>query len=207
MPDDMATPTPETLILASASTARAALLRAAGIAFWTEPSAVDEAEIKRVHRAAGHDARACAVALAEAKAVAVAARHPTSLVIGADQILVAGDEWFDKPVDVDEAGDQLCRLRGRRHVLVTAGCVFRGETRLWSAVSMPALTMRRFSDEFLTEYIAAEGDTVLGSVGAYRIEDRGVQLFSRIEGDHFAILGLPLLELLEFLRDRGVLAR
>jgi septum formation protein len=203
----MVTPTPETLILASASTARAALLRAAGSAFRVEPSAVDEAAIKRAHRAAGHDAHACALALAEAKAATVAAQYPDALVIGADQILVAGDDWFDKPADLDQAAEQLFRLRGRDHVLVTAACVLQGETRLWSAVSMPTLTMRCFGEEFITGYIAAEGEAVLSSVGAYRIEGRGVQLFTRVEGDYFAILGLPLLELLEFLRERGVLAR
>jgi septum formation protein len=203
----MATPKPETLILASASAARAALLRAVGIAFRVEPSAVDEAVIKRAYRAAGDDARACAMALAEAKAAAIAAKHPEALVIGADQILVADDDWFDKPADLDQAAEQLRLLRGREHVLVTAACVRRRDTRLWSTVSTPTLTMRSFGDEFIAEYIAAEGDAVLGSVGAYRIEGRGVQLFSRIEGDHFAIIGLPLLELLEFVRDRGVLAR
>ena len=203
----MATPTPETLILASASLARAALLHAAGIAFRVEPSAVGEAVIKRAHRAAGDDAQTCAMALAEAKAVAVAVKYPGALVIGADQILVAGDDWFDKPADMEQAAEQLRRLRGRDHVLVTAACVFQDDARLWSGASTPILTMRDFSEEFIAGYMAAEGDAVLSSVGAYRIEGIGIQLFSRIEGDRFAILGLPLLELLEFLRDRGILAR
>lgn len=197
--------TPETLILASASSARVAMLRAAGVEFAVEPSAVDEVAIKREHRTAGSDAAACAMALAEEKARVVAARHPDALVVGADQILVAGDEWFDKPDDLEAAAAQLRQLRGREHVLVTAACIFSGNARLWRAVSKPRLAMRAFGDAFLAGYIAAEGKAALGSVGAYRIEGRGVQLFARIEGDHFAILGLPLLELLEFLRDRGLL--
>lgn len=196
--------TPETLILASASSARAAMLRAAGIEFAVEPAVIDETAIKREHRAAGGDAIACAIALAEEKARVVAVRHPSALVIGADQILVAGDEWFDKPSDLEAAAAQLRRLRGRDHTLVTAACVFHGDVRVWQAVCMPKLTMRCFGEAFLAGYIAAEGNAVLGSVGAYRIEGRGVQLFARVEGDHFAILGLPMLELLEFLRGRGI---
>lgn len=196
--------TPEKLVLASASSARQALLRAAGLDFVSEPAAIDEDAIKHDFCAAGRDAEACAAALAEAKARAVSARHPDALVIGADQILVAGDEWFDKPCDLSDAAIQLRRLRGREHRLVTAACIFRGDERLSQMLSIPRLTMRCFGEAFLAQYIAAEGDAVLGSVGAYRLEGRGVQLFARIEGDHFAVLGLPLLELLAFLRGRGV---
>ena len=192
------------MILASASTARAAVLRAAGIAFVAEPADIDETAVKQAHRAAGRDAGASAMALAEAKASAISARHPGTLVVGADQILVADDEWFDKPADLVAATDQLRRLRGREHVLVTAACVCCGSERLWSTIAAPRLTMRNFGDGFLAAYIAAEGNAALGSVGAYRLEGRGVQLFARIEGDHFAILGLPLLELLAFLRGRGI---
>ena len=148
----------------------------------------------------------CAVALAKAKARAVAKRRPSALVIGADQILVADGKWFDKPDNLEEAADQLKQLRGRSHVLATAACAIQDKTLLWRAVASPKLTMRCFGEGFLASYIEAEGDAVLGSVGAYRLEGRGVQLFARIEGDHFAILGLPLLELLEFLRSRGMLA-
>lgn len=198
--------TPERLILASASTARAAVLRAAGVEFSIEPAFVDETAIKRAHEATGGSAEVCAIALAEAKARTIAARHPGALVLGADQLLVADGEWFDKPADLDSAEAQLRRLRGRDHILVTAACVFCGEQRLWQALTMPRLTMRRFGEGFLAEYIAAEGNAVLSSVGAYRIEGRGAQLFERIDGDHFAILGLPLIELLQFLRGRGGLA-
>ena len=195
---------PERLILASASSARAALLRAAGIGFDIVPASIDEARIKRLARAIGDSAIACALALAVEKARAVCARHPDALVIGADQILVADEDWFDKPADTAEARAQLRALRGRTHALVTAACTIGDGQMLWQATTASELTMRDFSDGFLDGYLAAEGNALLGSVGAYRLEGRGVQLFSRITGDHFAVLGLPLMELLEFLRRRGV---
>ena len=199
--------TPRPIILASASTARASLLRDAGIDFTIDPADIDEAVIKLEHQTRGGDSKACALALAAAKAAAVLRRHPQALVIGADQLLVCGGEWFDKPRDLAEAAEQLRQLRGRDHILVTAACLYADGKKLWQAISVPRLTMRRFGDAFLAGYIAAEGKAVLGSVGAYRIEGRGVQLFARIEGDHFAILGLPLLELLDFLRGRGVVGK
>jgi septum formation protein len=192
------------LVLASASMSRAGLLRGAGVDFVINPADIDESIIKNEHQAHGRTAESCAMALAEAKASAVATRHPEALVIGADQILVCEDEWFDKPRGLAEAAVQLFRLRCHEHRLMTACCVYRNDEKLWEAVSIPRLTMRRFGDSFLARYIAVEGEAVLGSVGAYRIEGRGVQLFERIEGDHFAILGLPLLELLAFLRRHGV---
>lgn len=198
--------TAERLILASASSARAALLSAAGIAFAIEPATIDESRVKREARRTGDSAMSCAIALAIAKACVVSQRHPEALVIGADQLLVAGTEWFDKPNDLADAKAQLQALRGRTHTLATASCVAGGGVALWRATSMPELTMRPFSDAFLDSYIDAEGEALLGSVGAYRLEGRGAQLFSRISGDHFAVLGLPLLELLGFLRERGVLA-
>jgi septum formation protein len=198
-------PTPERVVLASASAARAAVLRAAGVEFAIEPASIDEAVVKREMRAAGEPAIACAIALAAEKARHVSERYPAALVIGADQILTAGTEWFDKPADLAEARSQLCRLRSRTHVLATAVCVVCADAPLWHATSLPELTMRRFSDGFLDDYIAAEGESLLGSVGAYRLEGRGVQLFERIIGDHFAVLGLPLLVLLDFLRERGAL--
>lgn len=196
--------TAERLVLASASASRAALLRASGIAFTVAPAAIDEAGLKQEVRAAGASAVECAAALAAAKASLISDRIPAALVIGADQILVAGSEWFDKPADLAAARVQLQALRGRKHGLATAACVARGGKLLWRVASTPELTMRRFSDAFLTAYITAEGDALLGSVGAYRLEGRGVQLFSRITGDHFAVLGLPLIELLGFLREEGV---
>jgi nucleoside triphosphate pyrophosphatase len=197
--------TAERVILASASTARAALLRASGIAFAIKPAAIDEAPLKLAARQAGALAVDCAAALAAAKACLISDRVPEALVIGGDQILAAGSQWFDKPGDLGEARAQLEALRGRSHTLATAVCVAHGGAVVWRATSEPEMTMRRFSEAFLAEYIAAEGEALFGSVGAYRLEGRGVQLFSRINGDQFAVLGLPMIELLGFLRERGVL--
>jgi septum formation protein len=202
----MASPS-ERLILASASPVRARLLRAAGIDFIVQPSTIDESTIKRRFRAEGRHPRDCACALAEAKAAEISPRYRQSVVIGADQILVCGAEWFDKPADLAAARRQLEALRGRSHVLETAACAVRAGELLWIAASAPQLTMRDFGEVFLDGYLAREGDAILGSVGAYRLERRGVQLFERIEGDYFAILGLPLTPLLGFLREQGQLAR
>jgi septum formation protein len=197
--------TPNELILASASTVRARLLQNADIAFRIDPANIDESVIKRLARREGRSAVECVLALAEAKACHVAARHPDLWIVGADQILVLDDEWFDKPESLAGARRQLEKLRGRTHELATAACIIRGETRLWHTVTVPRLTMREFSNDFLNAYIAAEGNDLLGSVGAYRLEGRGVQLFAGIEGDYFSVLGLPLIELLDFLRTCGTL--
>lgn len=195
------------LILASASTTRARLLNEAGVEFAAEPADIDEGAIKAAQRWAGVTAATCAAALAAAKAEAVAYRHPEAWVIGADQILALDGEWFDKPTDLAMARHQLATLRGRTHVLATAVCVRQGTTTVWQGVSEPRLTMRDFSDGFVGAYLAAEGEAILSSVGAYRIEGRGAQLFAAIEGDHFAIQGLPLIELLECLRTLGAIGR
>jgi septum formation protein len=193
------------IVLASASTARASLLRAAGIDFTIEPAAIVEATIKREARRGGESAIGVAAILAAEKARAVSQRNPDSLVIGSDQLLASGTAWLDKPRDLGEAREQLLRLRGGTHILATAVCVAQGGVPVWRATSTPELTMRHFSEEFLDEYLAAEGEALLCSVGAYRLEGRGVQLFSSIRGDYFAILGLPLIELLGFLRERRLL--
>jgi septum formation protein len=196
----------EDLVLASASTVRARLLAAAGIDFRIKPAELDEGLFKQTCRAEGRDAARCALALAEAKARQVAAHcGRAAVVIGADQLLVCGGVWFDKPADLGEARTQLEVLRGRTHELVTAVCAVQDGSRIWQALSSPRLTVRHFTDAFLDDYIPAEGADVLGSVGAYRLEGRGAQLFEHIEGDYFAILGLPLLELLGFLRTKGMI--
>jgi len=195
----------EPIILASASAARARLLDAAGVPFTIEPAAIDEERIKRASRAIGQSTMECALALAVEKPRHISGRHREALVIGADQILVAGDEWYDKPKTLVEARVQLLSLRGRTHILATAATILCAGKPVWQKTSTPEMTMRSFSEAFLDEYIAAEGDALLGSVGAYRLEGPGVQLFERMTGDHFAVLGLPLLELLDFLRSRGAL--
>jgi septum formation protein len=193
------------LILASQSTARAAVLLQAGLVFETRPAAVDEAGVKEAGRADGMPIADVAILLAEMKALRVSRRDPDAVVIGADQMLVCDRVWFDKPVDRDAARAQLQALRGRTHLLVTAMVVARGGQRIWHHLAQPKMTMRAFSDDCLDAYLAAEGDLVLGSVGAYRVEGPGIQLFDAIEGDHSAVMGLPLLPLLGFLRQHEVL--
>jgi septum formation protein len=178
------------------------VIESAGLKVRIEPAGVDERAVKRACREEGRDALCCALGLAEVKARCVAKRDSRLLVVGADQILAGGDLWLDKPSDLEEARVQLETLRGRTHELVTAACAVQAGASLWHMVSRSQLKMREFSDQYLDDYIVAEGAEILGSVGAYRLEGRGVQLFEDIEGDHFAVLGLPLLELLAFLRDR-----
>lgn len=192
------------LWLASASTARAELLRGAGIPVEIEPARIDEGEVKASMRAENATAEMVAETLAEMKAARVARRHANALVIGADQMLVCEDRWYDKPATIDDARRHLQALRGKQHALVSALCVMRNDTRIWHHREYARLTMRPFSDAFLDDYLAASGPEVLESVGAYRLEGLGIQLFSKIEGEYTTILGLPLLPLLDFLRGHGV---
>jgi septum formation protein len=193
------------LVLASASASRRALLAAAGLRFDTTPAAVDEGALKQGARAEGLDADGTALLLADAKALHVAGHDPEALVIGCDQLLVCEGQWFDKPADQDDARTHLRALRGRTHTLVTAVLCRRGEHLLWQTVARPRLTMRDFSDAFLETYLHLEARFVSTTVGAYRLEGPGVHLFAAINGEHAAILGLPLLGLLGFLRESGVL--
>jgi septum formation protein len=195
----------ERLVLASASPSRARLLEGAGIRAELEPADIDEGLIKQKFRAAGKGAADCALALAEAKARKVARRRRQAVVFGADQLLVCGGQWLDKPSDIEGARIQLLALRGQSHELATAVVAVRGDEMLWRHVNHPRLAMRLFSEVFLEAYLAAEGAAILGSVGAYRLEGMGIQLFERIEGDYFSILGLPLVELTAFLRDQNLL--
>lgn len=195
-----------TPILASASAARRAMLTAAGVDVETIAAQVDEAEIKAALVQSGSGPRDIATALAETKALKVSARHPGRMVIGADQIL-ADDQGrlFDKPVDSNAAAAQLRDLAGRSHVLHSVVVIAESGRAVWRATARATMGMRPLSEAFIADYLDREGDAVLASVGAYRIEGLGAQLFSRIEGDHFTILGLPLLPLLDYLRVRGVL--
>jgi septum formation protein len=192
-------------VLASSSRTRAALLEQAGIKATRDPARIDETEVKAFNRRKGAEAGVCAMALAEAKALTVAARHPNALVIGADQILNCNGAWLDKPRGRADARQQLTMLRGQSHELATAVCVARGANVIWHDLQRPRLTMRNFSDAFLDAYVEGLGRDDLAAVGAYRLEGSGIQLFERIEGDYFAILGLPLMGLLEFLRGQGEL--
>ena len=146
------------------------------------------------------------VLLADAKALHVAREEPEAVIIGCDQLLVCDGRWFDKPTDLDEARAHLQALRGRTHTLVTAVLCRHGKKLLWQTVAKPGLTMRNFSDAFLETYLSFEAASLTSTVGAYRLEGLGVHLFASIEGEHAAILGLPLLDLLGFLRQHGMLA-
>ncbi|MGH6950618.1 MAG: Maf family protein [Vitreimonas sp.] len=191
------------LVLASASATRRRMLEAAGLTFEVEAPRVDEEAAKASLRAQGMKPRDQADALAELKALSVWRRRP-GFVIGADQMLAMEGETFDKPRDAAEARAHLLRLRGRTHELITAAVVACEGVVIWRHVDTPKLTMRAFSDTFLDDYLARAGDGALGSVGAYQLEGIGAQLFERVEGDYFSVLGLPLLPLLAFLREHGV---
>ena len=193
------------LILASASPWRAKLLRDAGVAVETMISGVDEVEMKASMRAEGVPARDQADALAEMKARRVSARAPGVLVLGADQVLDFRGEAFDKPADRGAARKTLLRLRGERHELLSAAVIALDGAPIWRHVGRARLFMRPFSDEFLEGYLEQIGEDALHTPGAYMLEGIGAQLFSRIDGDYFTILGLPLIETLGFLRVRGVL--
>lgn len=194
------------VVLASASATRVALLTDAGLRVTAVPARVDENEIKDSMKATGANAGAVAEALAELKARRVSAEHPEALVIGADQILECAGEWFDKPRDSAAARANLMTLRGRQHRLVTSAVVVENDNRLWHHTDSAELVMRDFTDAFLDTYIEAVGDDVRATVGGYRLEGLGSQLFASVRGDFFTILGLPLLPLLDFLRTQEVIA-
>ena len=203
-PPSALTGMPAPLVLASRSPARADLLRSAGLHFTVEAPAVDEAGVKESLRHEGASAEGAVAVLAELKATRVSASMTEAFVVGADQILDRDGRWFDKPANLDEAAAQLRALRGQRHELVTGVCVARDASRVWHHVSRATLVMRAFSDLFLERYLKSLGDEALTSIGAYKVEGVGAQLFADIDGDHFAILGLPLLPLLDFLRGHGM---
>ena len=194
------------LVLASASQIRAELLRHAGVELAIHPARIDEAAVKAALLAEGAPPRDVADKLAELKALRVGARHETALVLGADQVLVHQGEILDKPASLAEARAHLLRLRGQRHDLLSAAVIVLQGAPVWRHVGEARLTMRPFSDAFLDRYLERIGERALTSVGAYQLEDLGAQLFARVDGDYFTVLGLPLLEILGFLRARGVLA-
>jgi septum formation protein len=191
------------IILASGSATRRQLLAGAGIRFQAVTTGVDEDAVKREARILGSTPQDTALRLARLKAQAVP--RPDALVIGCDQILVCDGIWYDKPVDLEAARVHLRALRGRPHALATAMVAVRGGEEVWRHATQPRLLMRAFTEPFLERYLAAEGDAVLSSVGGYRLEGLGVHLFEAIDGEHSAILGLPLLPLLGFLRSSAIL--
>jgi len=195
------------LILASTSRTRGALFEQAGVPFIAAAPGVDEDSIKASLRAEGATAAEAAEALAEAKATRISLKFPHALVVGADQMLVCENHWYDKPSDRAAARRQLSELRGKTHQLVTAAVVMQAGRRIWHQVESANLTMRPFTDDFLDGYLDQAGEAVLSSVGAYQLEGLGAQLFSKVQGDHFVILGLPLLALLDFLREHGVVTK
>ena len=191
------------LVLASESTVRAKLLTSAGLTFDVRPAGVDEGALKKSK--IGMAANDLAEVLAHEKARAISRDSIKAMVIGSDQILDCEGQIYDKPVGEKGVRSHLRSLRGRTHRLVSAICVAEEGEIVWSHVAVANLTMRDFDDIFLEHYIQRAGLEVQSSVGAYRLEDIGIQLFERIEGDYFTILGLPLLPLLAFLRKRGTL--
>jgi septum formation protein len=192
------------VILASTSASRRALLEGAGVPFSARSPGVDEAAAKAALLGEGLGPRDIADALAELKAVRISAGE--ALVIGADTTVDFEGELIDKPEGLQEARERLKRLRGKAHKLHSAVVVARDGEPIWREVRSATLWMRPFSDGFLEDYLHREGQAVFSTVGCYRLEDIGVQLFSRIEGDYFTILGLPMFGLLDFLRLHGVLA-
>lgn len=192
------------IILASKSAARQALLTGAGVPFTARGAALDEEDVKDDLVAHGLDPKGMALALAQAKAVETS-KAVEGLVIGADQTLDLGGELVGKAADLGAARERLTALRGRRHQLHSATAAAERGELLWTDVRTATLTMRAFSDAFLDRYLARNGEAALSSVGCYQLEGEGVQLFEKIDGDYFTILGLPLPPLLDFLRGRGLL--
>lgn len=196
-----------TLILASQSSTRRAMLKAAGVGFDAMAPGVDEEAAKAALRADGLGARDLADALAELKAIRLSARIPGTLVLGCDQTLALDDgTMLDKPAGRAGAAAQLGQLSGRTHSLYSAAVIAENGRAIWRHVDRAKLSVRTLSDAFIQSYLDDEYEHIAGCVGCYRVEGPGAQLFARIEGSHFTILGLPLLPLLDFLRTRGLLA-
>ncbi|RIA55180.1 Maf family protein [Dichotomicrobium thermohalophilum] len=195
------------LILASASPARVAVLRSAGVAFTQQPSNLDESSVREALRQEDEFTQAGDIAelLALTKATQISTAEPDALVLGADQVLAIEDRALEKPLDFDAAREQLLELRGKTHVLHSAVCLCRGGQHLWTHVDTATMKMRDFSAEFVGRYLSLAGAAVLTSVGAYQLEGPGAQLFERVDGDYFTVLGLPLLPLLAKLREMEIL--
>lgn len=193
------------IILASASETRLSMLQAAGISVQTHPARVDEESIRLSLQAESASPRDIADTLAEMKARKVADRFPDSLVLGCDQVLDLGKKVFNKPESPEDARAQLLELRGKTHKLLSAAVVYEKGAPVWRHVGEARLTMRDFSEAYLDDYIARNWDRIRHSVGGYRLEEEGVRLFSQVIGDHFTILGLPLLPFLSWATLKGII--
>lgn len=192
-------------VLASGSKTRADMLKQAGVSFDVDPGRVDEDAVKQSLVAEGAPPRDIADALADLKARNVALRRYEDTVLGADQILVCDGKLFSKATSRAEAEETLKTLSGRTHELLSAAVIYDGGQPVWRVVDSVKMTMRPLSDEFIAQYLDSLGDDAFWSVGAYQLEGLGAQLFTRVEGSHFTVLGLPLLPLLDFLRRRGMM--
>lgn len=190
-----------TLVLASTSPFRQAILKSAGLTFTAQGADIDERAAEKPLLETGADAEDIASLLAEAKALDVSARSPGALVIGADQTMSMGGEIFHKVTNFDEARRRLLAMAGKTHQLNSALCLVRDGQTVWRHMSVVNMTMRAFSPAFVGRYLAQTGDKVFQSVGVYQIEDIGIQLIERMDGDYFSIIGLPLLPLLQELRN------
>ncbi|RFU13804.1 septum formation protein Maf [Rhodobacteraceae bacterium W635] len=193
------------IILASGSHVRKKLLTNAGLSFRAQPARIDEAAIKAALAAENATPRDIADALAEFKARKVAEKHPGAVVIGTDQVLEFQGGILSKPVSRDAASEQLRALRGQQHRLLSAVVVYEDAEPVWRHVGQVRLTMRDVSDGFLNAYLDRNWPGIGDSVGGYKLEEEGIRLFSRVEGDYFTVLGLPLLDLLGFLAQKGVI--
>lgn len=194
----------KSIILASGSLIRRKLMEDAGIDFSVISKPVDEDAIKKSMLSDGVKFKNIADALAEAKSIKVSQQH-SGLVIGADQIMVMDNQLFDKPKTMNEAKNRLLSLRGKTHYLIGAIVISENGFPVWRHLAKTKLIMREFSETFLNEYLELEGKSILQSVGGYKFEGRGSQLFSNVEGDFFSILGLSMLPLMDYLRVRGAL--
>lgn len=195
----------ERLILASGSATRAEMLRRAAVEFDTIPARIDESAIKAALLSEGARPRDIADALAEGKARKVAAKHPDALVLGSDQVLDFEGSLLSKPETPEAALQQLKQMAGDRHHLYSAAVIYEAGKPVWRHVGQVRLYMRNPSEAWLEEYVARNWESLRHSVGGYKLEEEGVRLFTRIEGDHFNVLGMPLLELLSYLTLRGSL--
>ena len=195
-----------TLVLASGSASRKTLLTAAGVAFIADPADLDEDRLMAELKAQGADAVTVASALAQQKALAVSRRYPGKLVLGGDSVIAFDGVYLSKCATLDAARTLLARLSGHVHLLVSAAALAQDGALLWTHASPCHMAMRDLSPEYLDDYLASEGPAILSSVGCYHFEGRGAQLFDKVDGDYFSVLGLPLLPVLAQLRKEGLLA-